>query len=297
MPTQLGAKPTVRDTVIQMAVAIFGIFLFAFGVNVFIVPAGFYNGGFVGISQLIRTILTDFLGFHFGATDVAGIIHFIFNIPLFFLAYSIGRRFFLRTVVCVGLQTLFLTIIKGPATPILDEPLAACCIGCIIVGVGTGITLRAGASGGGNDILGVYFTRKNKNFSVGKITLMVNMVVYVGCAFLFDIRVVIYSIIYAAIVSFATDKTHLQNINTEVMIFSKDKAEEIRNAILTGLGRGSTCWTGYGGYTGEQTTVIYAVVSKYELISLKKKVQTIDEHAFVVSKENISVEGNYSKRL
>ena len=54
-------------------------------------------------------------------------------------------------------------------------PLAACLIGGIITGAGIGITLKAGGSGGGIDILGVYFTKKYKNFSVGKLGIIINV--------------------------------------------------------------------------------------------------------------------------
>ena len=55
--------------------------------------------------------------------------------------------------------------------------MAACLIGGIITGVGIGITLRAGGSGGGIDILGVYFAQKFSNFSVGKLAIIINIFV------------------------------------------------------------------------------------------------------------------------
>ena len=76
------------------AMVIVGMLLFSMGINFFIVPAQLYNGGVLGISQIIRTILTTYLSLSFGGTDIAGIINLILNIPLFVLAYcSIGRNF------------------------------------------------------------------------------------------------------------------------------------------------------------------------------------------------------------
>ena len=34
-----------------------GNFLFAFGLNIFIVPLGLYSGGIIGFAQIIRTLL------------------------------------------------------------------------------------------------------------------------------------------------------------------------------------------------------------------------------------------------
>ena len=41
----------------QYGIIIIGAFLFCLGVNLFISPLDLYNGGVVGISQIIRTII------------------------------------------------------------------------------------------------------------------------------------------------------------------------------------------------------------------------------------------------
>ena len=140
----------------QYGIIIIGAFLFCLGVNLFISPLGLYNGGVVGISQIIRTIIVDYFP-SVKNFEIAGVINFIINIPLLLIAYkSISKKFFIRTVVSVISQTIFFTVITIPSTAIIDDPLAACLIGGIITGAGIGITLKAGGSGGGIDILGVY---------------------------------------------------------------------------------------------------------------------------------------------
>lgn len=64
----------------------------------------------------------------------------------------------------------------------------------------------------------------------------VNALVYSLCAFLFDLPIAIYSIIYAAVYSFVLDKVHLQNIEMSLMIFTKNP--EIKNRILKDFVRG-----------------------------------------------------------
>ena len=41
----------------EYGIIIIGALLFCFGINTFISPLGLYNGGVVGISQIIRTIV------------------------------------------------------------------------------------------------------------------------------------------------------------------------------------------------------------------------------------------------
>jgi len=145
----------------KLALALVGILAFCIGVNWFIVPIGLYNGGFVGIGQVVRTALIEYAHMDFGDIDIAGFIYFACNVPLFFLAYkSLGKVFFVKTIICVVAQTFLLSLLKSPDVPIIEDRLAACLIGGIIAGWGVGLTLKNGGSGGGQDILGVYCTKK-----------------------------------------------------------------------------------------------------------------------------------------
>ena len=282
----------------KLLLAVFGTLAFSFGVNYFIVPIGLYNGGFVGIGQIVRTILVEYAHMDFGNVDIAGLIYFLCNVPLFLLAFhSLGRGFFIKTVICVVSQTIFLTLIQSPAVPIIEDKLTACFIGGIIAGWGVGLTLKNGSSGGGQDILGVYFTKKMKNFSVGKMGLIINFMVYAVCAVLFDLSVVIYSVIYTVILSIMIDRTHSQNIAVEVNIYTKNKMEEISQFIVEQMARGCTYWHGNGALTESPTTIICVVVSKYEVSQLLRHVRSIDEGAFVVLKEQVEIDGNFFKKL
>ena len=280
------------------AMVIVGMLLFSMGINFFIVPAQLYNGGVLGISQIIRTMLTTYLGFSFGGTDIAGIINLMLNIPLFVLAYcSIGKNFFWRTVICVISQTIFLSVLPIPATPFVKDALTASMMGGILAGTGIGVALRFGGSSGGMDIVGMFFTKKYKNFSVGKVSLTVNAIVYGICAVLFGMPTAIYSIIYSAVSMLMTDRAHTQNINTEVMIFSKKEPKAILDYIVTEFKRDATWWEAKGGYTEGKTYMVLTVLSKYESEHLKRALKGIDDKAFVVAKEGMHVVGKYEKHL
>lgn len=275
----------------------FGNFLFAFGLNLFIVPLGLYSGGIIGFAQIIRTLLVEYIGITLPqGVDIAGILNLIMNIPLFLLAYrSISRKFFVKTVFGVLVQTLFLTLLTIPAQPIIDDILASCLIGGIICGVGIGLTLRSGGCGGGIDILGVYFSLKRPNLSVGKLSIAINAIVFGLCACLFELPVAIYSILYAVIMAQALDKVHYQNINMTVMIFTKK--DGIQKQINKEMRRGVTYWKGAGAYTQEDTYILVTAISKYEVTTLKKLIYSMDPHAFVIFQEGMSISGNFEKRL
>lgn len=276
--------------------SILGAFLYAVGVNLFVVPASLYTGGVVGICQVIRTLLIEYLHLPFQNVDIAGIIYYLINIPIFILAFTrIGKRFFAKTLITVTVMSASLAVV--PVVSVVDDVMAACVVGGIISGAGVGLILRMGSSGGGMDVVGVMVTRWKKDFSVGKINLLVNLVLYGSCLFLFDVEIVVYSIIYAAVYSVAMDKIHIQNINVEVNVITKANTDELEKEVFKELGRGITKWNSMGAYTHEQSHILYIMLSKYEVTRLKTIIHKYDPHAFIVVNEGVSVDGNYLKKL
>ena len=177
----------INTRIKNYGIILIGSFLFCAGLYWFIVPLGLYNGGTVGISQIIRTLLDINIGF-----DIAGILNFMLNIPLLMLAFvHFGRSLFFKTFFSIITQTIIFTYLPIPTQPIIEEYAVSCLMGGILAGAGVGITLRAGGSGGGLDILGLYFTKKSKDFSVGRFALIINAIIYSVCAILFELPVAI----------------------------------------------------------------------------------------------------------
>jgi uncharacterized membrane-anchored protein YitT (DUF2179 family) len=277
-------------------VGILGALLYAFGVNFFVVPAQLYTGGLMGISQVIRTVLIDFTPIKIPNFDIAGIIYYVFNLPIFILAITrIGKRFFVKTLIVVTAMTIFLAIL--PITMVLSDRMTASVVGGIITGTALGLILRVGASSGGMDVVGVIFSKWKRDFSVGKINLIVNVVLYTFCLFLFDREIVIYSLIYAAVTAVAMDRAHIQNITVEATVITKINTEVLEQDIFVELGRGITKWECLGTYTYEQSHVLYIVLSKYEVHMLRNIIHKYDPQAFVVINEGVYVDGHYLKKL
>ena len=274
-----------------------GAFLFAFGVNVIITPIGLYNGGFTGIAQLIRTVANQTLDFAFlKQYDITGIVYYIMNIPIFWWAWKeMGKRFLVNSLITVSIQTAFMTFIPVPKVPVFGDRLMACIIGGLVVGTGVGMILRGRSSGGGQDIVGVICAKKYPGVSVGKIAIMMNVCVYAVCLWMFDIEVVVYSLIYTTVLAMACDRAHLQNINMSVMIFTKKTG--IEDIVMKEMKRGVTKWEGVGAYTNEESHILYIMISKYEVEQLKEIIHRIDPNAFIILNEGSMVLGNFEKRL
>ena len=74
----------------KMLTAFAGVLIYALGLNLFLVPAGLYSGGVMGFCQVLRTLLVNYLHLPLGGFDFAGIIYYLFNIPLFIMAFRIS---------------------------------------------------------------------------------------------------------------------------------------------------------------------------------------------------------------
>ena len=80
-----------KKMAVRLLWATFGSLLFAAGVNIIILPLHLYNGTFLGIAQLIRTFLVDYLKIAaLSGINLDGILFLFFNfsIPFFLLTYS-----------------------------------------------------------------------------------------------------------------------------------------------------------------------------------------------------------------
>lgn len=286
-----------KEWATQFVYSVGGNLIYCIGFNLLIVPMGFYSGGFMGMSQLAGLLLTQ--GLHLPIppeTNITGIIYFAINVPLMYLGYKIlGKEFAVKTLIMTGMMSAFLVAIPIPKIPYVEDYLTSSIIGGIVCGLGSGLVLRGRSSAGGQDIIGLCCAKKFADFSVGKVTIIINIFVYGLCMFLFDIEIVIYSLIYATVLSVAVDRVHIQNINTSVMIFTKKIG--ISKAIMEQTGRGVTNWDGEGAYTHRTSYILFVMISKYEVAQLKKIVRKLDPDAFMIFTEGCSVDGNFEKRL
>lgn len=292
-------KKEITRRIQKLLLTLFGATLYAASINLFVVPSHLYNGGLMGICQLIRTFLVDYLHLPFYNFDISGIIYYLFNIPIFLFSFrQIGKRFFAKTLLCVTWISIAMSMIPIPASPLLpNDILASCVIGGIVGGFGVGTMLKMGGSGGGMDIIGIILIKWKKNFSVGKVNLLVNAVLYSICLMLFDIPTVIYSLIHASVYSIGIDRVYSQSINVEVKIITKKVSKEMEDEIFTELGRGITKWNSVGAFTHDNSQVLYILMSKYEVGHLKHIIRKYDAEAFIVVNEGVNVDGNYTIKL
>jgi len=275
--------------------AILGSLLFCIAINLFVVPNELYTGGVLGLSQLIRSICNDI--FKIKSTfDYSGIIYYVINIPLFYIAYkNLGKTFFFRTLFAVSIQALMLSLL--PTKLLVDDILTNVFVGGILGGVGVGLILSSGASTGGTDIIGLSLAKKNNHFSVGKLGLTINLFIYGIAGIRYGLPIMIYSIIYSAVDSLMVDKLHDQNICSTAFIFCKENPRQINDFIKNELNRDFTYWHAKGGYDDSRTYIIYTALTRYELIKLERNMKNFNIKTFMIKSEGIGIKGEFLKEF
>lgn len=283
---------------LRILACILGELIAAFSLNYFIVPLGLYSGGSMGVCQLIRTLLESWCGLDFGGRDIAGILYFLSNIPILLYARRIlGQKFVLKTVVCTVAFSFFYSVIPIPSAMLIDDTLTSCLLGGILSGIGSGLVLTCGGSGGGLDVIGLCLSKKGSRFTVGRFSMTFNAFLYAVCLILFKPEVAIYSVIYNFATAIVVDKAHQQNISVQALIFTRAKEQELGHLIMEKMGRGVTWWEGVGAYTGEGVHVLCVCLSKYEIEELFHTVHEMDPHAFITLQEGVRIYGNFLKKL
>lgn len=296
MASTIQVKSRLLRLILDILLCTVGRLLFAVSVNVLIAPLNLYSVGFTGIAQLLRTFCLHILQIQPPAgLDLTGIIFCLLNIPVLFLAwFGIGKRFFWKTLFITVISSIFMAVIPVPSTPLLEDTLTVCIVGGIMAGVGAGVALTAGGSGGGQDVLGVYLSKKHPNMSVGLVSIFISILVYAACFIYFDLRVLLYSFIYSTITSLALDRVYSQNIKLLVEIETENSslclrlAQELNRHVMELPARGED---------GHSCFRLSLVITKAEQNTLLKLVRAEDRDAFVVFSEQIHISGYFAKPI
>jgi len=250
-----------------------GSFIFACGLNYFIVANGLAEGGFTGLALII----------HYLTGWPVGIVILALNIPLLILGVTRwGKVFLLKTILGVLISSIAVDLTSSLAlkAPEVDLFLAALYVG-VLTGVGIGLVLRSGATTGGVDIIARFFYEQ-KGISIGKIYFILDLLIMIIAAWLFGLEVALYTLVTVFVFSQVVDRILDGPDKAKAVTIISRNSQDIIKAITHDLGRGATIIKGLGGYTYEEKEVLYVVVGWYQVITLKKIIQMYDPQAFVI---------------
>ena len=269
---------------------ILGILSAAFGLKGFLLSSRFIDGGVTGISMLVSDI--------FGLP--LPVLILLFNLPFIAIAYrQVGARFAIRSAIGIAGLALCLATITFP--DITPDKLLTALFGGLFIGAGIGLAIRAGSVLDGTEIAALLISRKSDLLRVGDVILLVNIVIFLAAAFFLGVESALYSILTYASATKAIDfLIHGFEEYTAITIISTEN-DAIRDVITRTLHRGVTVFKGGGGggttgETSESTSILYCVVTRLEIGTIKSAAADIDPAAFITTHSLNDVQGGLIKR-
>ncbi len=262
-------KKYIFDT-IQL---LLGTVLMAVGVAQFLLPNKLSSGGFSGIA----TISYYLFGWSVGITI------FVLNIPCFILAFiRIGKEFFFKSLIGTLLLSIFIDFFNQYNQLTTDRVLA-CIYGGILIGIGTALILRANASTGGSDLVSYIIRSFKPGLSTSNLIIVFDVIVITLNVIVFrKLEIGLYSAITLFIMGKMIDIV-FEGIGFSKMIFVvSNKYQEIAKEISKRISRGTTGIHAKGMYTDSEKLMIMCVVSRGEVIKVRKIANEIDSNSFIV---------------
>lgn len=256
---------------IEYGFVLLGSALVAIAFNVFLLPNQIASGGVSGIS----TILSQTLGFE------PAYVQWAFNIPLFITGLLLlGMQFGVKTLIGTVFLPFVVFLTRNWSAWTNDALLGAIC-GGIMVGIGLGIVFRGKASTGGTD-LAAQIIHKYTQLSLGTCVAIIDGIIVLSAAIVFDIEKGLYAIIGLYATSKTIDLVQIGFNRSKLALIITNRESEVRHAILHDLDRGVTRLSGLGGYTDDVRPILLCVVEQSEFTKLKQLVKLIDPKAFVI---------------
>ena len=176
----------------------------------------------------------------------------------------------------MSLTTAFLHHVE----PFTHEKILAVLFGGLILGLGVGLVIRFGGALDGTEIVAILISKRFR-LPVGQIIMIINIFIFVTAGFVFGADSAMYSIFAYYIAAKVMDVVVEGLDESKSITIISSEYEEISQAILDRLGRGTTLIYAKGGYSKEETQMIYCVVTRLEVAKLKTVVQEIDPSAFI----------------
>ncbi len=262
--------------------------LFAIAYNMFFVPGQIFIGGAGGIATALNIL--------FGLPTGTMII--LINIPLvvlFMIFY--GMKSTIKGIIGILVSSTFVDataamhIFDGLFPNPAGNKLLCAIFGGIVLGAAVAFMFARGYSTGGSDLMAFIIKVFVPKVPTPTVIFAIDAFVVSFASWITNdsLSATLMTIFFSVITTFIQTNS-LSIINggfdkTRVAYVFSDKYEEVADAMMKALNRGVTLINGQGWYTKEDKKIIFCVVKKNEIFTLKSLVKNMDENAFMILSE------------
>lgn len=272
----------------EILMMLVGILAGAAAVYYFLIPSKLILGSISGLAIVANTLL-DPLGVHISVSMWV----LIMNAVLLILAWSfLGAE--------VGLKTILASLLLGPfmdlwalilpyekliepgLTSVMGDPIFDLLGFVIMLGASQAFLFRINTSTGGLDIVAMIM-KKYLHMDIGTSVSVAGIAVCMSAFFIHPFRLVAIGVIgtwfNGVIVDYFTASL---NKRKRVCIISPEH-ERLRKYIVEDLIRGCSLYKMQGGYSGEDTVEIQAILTTSEFANLMEYIRKNEIKAFITA--------------
>lgn len=271
----------MNKTVKDLILVVLGSFIFAAGVNAFIISGNLGEGGVTGLAIIL------YYAFHISPA----ITNFLVNAALIAIGYKfLSKRSMYLTILVTILISIFLSLTESWQVE-TGNSIVNAIFGGVSVGLGIGVIILAGGTTAGTTILARIAT-KYLDVSTPYALLFFDMIVVAISLTVIPLDKVLVTVISLYIGTKVMEYV-IEGLNTEkAMTIISTNPDKLAKAIDEQIGRGLTILNGHGYYTREEKDVLYVVISKTQVSKAKRLIKQIDKDAFLVIHDVRDVYGN-----
>ncbi len=248
--------------------------LMALNIKSFVRTGGLYPGGVTGLTLLLQRIGEMFFQIKLPYT----VLNLVLNaFPVYIGFRFIGKKFTMYSCYVIVLTSILTDIIPGYI--ITYDTLLLSVFGGILSGISVSMCLLMGATTGGTDFIGLYFSEK-KGVDSWNMVLGINVVILLAAGFLFGWEKALYSIIFQYV---STQVLHMRynKFQQQTLFIITNQAKEVCKVIARLSNHGATIIEGEGSYDRRERSMVYSVVSRAESKRVIQAIKEVDAGAFI----------------
>ena len=248
-----------------------GTAVMAIGLNLFLIPNQLAAGGISGLGIVL---------FHLFNVPV-GLTIFLGNLPLFIMAYFLlGKKAISHSL--VGMLLLSANTELFVFLPTFEGDLFLASIyGGAILGVGLWLAFNFRGSTGGTALASLLLNRVT-GITLGQGLLGSDLIIIAIGGAAFGIEIAMYAAISLVVSSWVIDILQEGFSLVKTALIITEARDTITRRILEEIDRGVTHLSGRGGYTGEEKDMLFCVVTRPQVLHLKRIVYEEDPGAFMI---------------
>ena len=154
-----------------------------------------------------------------------------------------------------------------------------------------------GGSLDGTEILAIIINRR-RGHTVGRVVLFFNIFIFIAAALVFrDWHIAFQSLLVYFVAMKIMDAVIVGLEETKSVTIISSNPKRIIDVVVNELGLGLTVIYGRGGYSGEKREIIYIIVERLQLASLKEVVHREDPQAYIAIENLHEVVNTKERRI